>query len=160
MGSSLLLLLFLLGSCRTTFTAEEVNKRLLVGDAQTDSSQLISLQREIQTMKTKIAEIDVHQSQIQFMNVQISQLQQDNSAQKQEINAQKLQISQLQQDNNAQKLQISQLQQDNNALKLQGSSHQEVQLLTGKIATLETKVNDVVGKNQLQHSGTCTHCSL
>ena len=99
MASSLLLLLFLLSFCRTSFTAEEVNKRLLVGDAQTDSNQLISLQREIQTMKTKIAEVDVHQSQIQLINAQISQLQQEN-------NAQKLQISQLQQDNNAQKLQI------------------------------------------------------
>ena len=153
MASSLLLLLFLLSSCRTTFTTEKFNKRLLVGDAQTDSNQLISLQREIQTMKTKIAEVDVHQSQIQLINAQISQLQQEN-------NAQKLQISQLQQNNNVLKLQISQLQQDNNALKLQGSSHQAVQLLTGKMATLETKVNDVVGKNQLQHSGTCTHCSL
>ena len=90
-------------------SAEEVDKRLLVGDTQTDSSQLISLQREIQILKTKIAEIDVHQSQIQLMNAQISQLQ-----------------------------------QENNALKLQGSSHQEVQTLTGKITTLETKVNDVV----------------
>ena len=84
-----------------------------MGDAHTDSNQLISRQREIQTMKTKLAEIDVHQLQIQFMTAQISQLQQD-------INAQKLQISQLQQDINAQKqdnnakmLQILQLQQDN-----------------------------------------------
>ena len=127
MPSNLKLLLFLASLCRTAFPEEEVDKRLLVGDAQTDSSQLISLQREIQILKTKVAEIDVHQSQIQLMNAQISQLQ-----------------------------------QENNALKLQGSSHQEVQTLTGKMATLETKVNDVVGKNDnlLQHSGTCTYCLL
>ena len=141
MPSNLKLILFIASLCRTAFPEKEVDKRLLVGDAQTDSSQLISLQREIQTLKTKIVEVDVHQSQIQLMNAQISQLQQDN---------------------NALKLQISQLQQDNNALKLQGSSHQEVQTLTGKMATLETKVNDVVGKNQilLQHSGIIIHAII
>ena len=139
MPSNLKLLLFIASLYRTDFSEEEGHKSLLVGDAQTDSSQLISLQREIQTLKTKIAEVDVHQSQIQLINALISQLQQEN---------------------NALKLQISQLQQDNNALKLQGSSNQEVQILTGKLATLETKVNDVVGINQLQHSGTCTYCSL
>lgn len=133
------------------FTEEEVDKRLLIGDAQTDTNLLLSLQREMQAMKLKV---DVHQSQMQLLNAQISQLQQDD-------NAQKLQISQLQRDNNALKLQISQLQQDNDALKLQGSSHQEVQTLTGKIATLETKVNDVVGKNQiLQHSGIIIHALI
>ena len=117
------------------FTEEEVDKRLLIGDAQTDTNLLLSLQREIQAMKLKV---DVHQSQMQLLNAQVSQLQQEN---------------------NALKLQISQLQQDNNALKLQGFSHQEVQTLTGKMATLETKVNDVVGKNQilLQHSGIIIH---
>ena len=92
----------------------------------------------MQAMKLKV---DVHQSQMQLMNAQISQLQQEN---------------------NALKLQISQLQQDNNALKLQGSSQQEVQTLTSKIATLETKMNDVVGKNQilLQHSGIIIHAII
>ena len=118
------LLLFLVSLCRMAFTEEEVDKRLLIGDAQTDTNLLLSLQREMQSLKLKV---DVHQSQMQLMNAQISQLQ-----------------------------------QENNALKLQGSSHQEVQTLTGKMATLETKVNDVVGKNQilLQHSGIIIHAII
>ena len=61
------------------FTEEEVDKRLLIGDAQTDTNLLLSLQREMQAMKLKV---DVHQSQMQLMNAQISQLQQENNAQK------------------------------------------------------------------------------
>ena len=41
------------------FTEEEVDKRLLIGDAQTDTNLLLSLQREMQAMKLKV---DVHQS--------------------------------------------------------------------------------------------------
>lgn len=63
----------------------QVDKRLLLDDPQTATSQLLSLQREIQTLQTKIAEIDVHQSQIQFLNAQVSQLQQENTALKQQI---------------------------------------------------------------------------
>lgn len=51
---------------------------------------------------------DVHQSQIQFLNAQVSQLQQEN---------------------NALKLQIS-----------QGSSNQEVQTLTSKVASLDREL--------------------
>lgn len=65
--------------------ASQVDKRLLLDDPQTATSQLLSLQREIQTLQTKIAEIDVHQSQIQFLNAQVSQLQQENTALKQQI---------------------------------------------------------------------------
>ena len=46
----------------------QVDKRILLDDPGTVSSQMLSLQREIQTLQTKIAEIDVHQSQIQLMN--------------------------------------------------------------------------------------------
>lgn len=62
-----------------------VDKRLLLDDPQTVTSQMLSLQREIQTLQTKIAEIDVHQSQIQLLNAQIAQLQQENAALKQQI---------------------------------------------------------------------------
>lgn len=68
-----------------THENSQVDKRLLLDDPQTATSQLLSLQREIQTMQTKIAEIDVHQSQIQFLNAQVSQLQQENTALKQQI---------------------------------------------------------------------------
>ena len=63
----------------------QVDKRLLLDDSQTVSNQMLSLQREIQTLQTKIAEIDVHQSQIQFLNAQVSQLQQENNALKLQI---------------------------------------------------------------------------
>ena len=79
MASNLKLLLFLVSFCRTTFAVDEVEKRLLLGD-QTDSNQLISLQREMQTLKSKIAEIDIYQSQIQLLTAQISQLRQENNA--------------------------------------------------------------------------------
>lgn len=68
-----------------THENSQVDKRLLLDDPQTATSQLLSLQREIQTLQTKIAEIDVHQSQIQFLNAQVSQLQQENTALKQQI---------------------------------------------------------------------------
>lgn len=113
----------------------QVDKRLLLDDPQTATSQLLSLQREIQTLQTKIAEIDVHQSQIQFLNAQMSQLQQENTALKQQIS--------------------------------HGSSSNDVQILTNKVATLEalhldqelpllkSKVDSVVTENQnlLLHSG-------
>lgn len=119
----------------------QVDKRLLLDDPQTATSQLLSLQREIQTLQTKIAEIDVHQSQIQFLNAQVSQLQQENTALKQQIS--------------------------------HGSSSNDVQILTNKVATLEalnldqelpllkSKVDSVVTENQnlLLHSGiiNCIH---
>lgn len=63
-----------------------VDKRFLEdADPQTVTSQMLSLQREIQTLQTKIAEIDVHKSQIQLLNTQISQLQQENAGLKQQI---------------------------------------------------------------------------
>lgn len=119
----------------------QVDKRLLLDDPQTATSQLLSLQREIQTLQTKIAEFDVHQSQIQFLNAQVSQLQQENTALKQQIS--------------------------------HGSSSNDVQILTNKVATLEalnldqelpllkSKVDSVVTENQnlLLHSGiiNCIH---
>lgn len=101
----------------------QVDKRLLLDDPQTATSQLLSLQREIQTLQTKIAEIDVHQSQIQLLNAQVSQLQQENTALKQQIS--------------------------------HGNSNHDVQILTDKIATIETKVDAVVRENHnlIQHSG-------
>ena len=104
----------------------QVDKRILLDDPGTVSSQMLSLQREIQTLQTKIAEIDVHQSQIQLMNAQISQLQHENDALK---------------------LQISQISQ--------GASNHDVQTLNGRMTTLESKVNTVVDKNHnlIQHSG-------
>lgn len=63
-----------------------VDKRFLEdADPQTVTSQMLSLQREIQTLQTKIAEIDVHKSQIQLLNTQLSQLQQENAGLKQQI---------------------------------------------------------------------------
>ena len=85
----------------------QVDKRILLDDPGTVSSQMLSLQREIQTLQTKIAEIDVHQSQIQLMNAQISQLQHENDALK---------------------LQISQISQ--------GASNHDVQTLNGRMTTL------------------------
>lgn len=154
-----------------------VDKRLLLDDPQTVTSQMLSLQREIQTLQTKIAEIDVHQSQIQLLNAQIAQLQQENAGLKQQIShvnsTQDVQIlskiaeidvhqSQIQLLNT----QVSQLQQENAALKQQishGNSNHDVQILTTKVATLDQelpllkmKVDAVEIENQklLQHSGT------
>lgn len=121
-------LFFLVIFSKCIINAEEtsqVDKRLLLDDPQTATSQLLSLQREIQTLQTKIAEIDVHQSQIQLLNAQVSQLQQENTALKQQIS--------------------------------HGNSNHDVQILTDKIATIETKVDAVVRENHnlIQHSGIC-----
>lgn len=136
------LVLFLVIFSWTAVMAEkstQVDKRLLLDDPQTVSSQMLSLQREIQILQTKIAEIDVHQSQFQLINAQISQLQHENDALK---------------------LQISQISQ--------GASNQDVQTLNTKMASLEalhldhelpllkSNVDAVMKENQhlLQHSGT------
>ena len=69
--------LFLVIFSWATVMAEEstqVDKRLLLDDSQAVSNQMLSLQKEIQTLQTKIAEIDVHQSQSQFLNAQVTQL--------------------------------------------------------------------------------------
>lgn len=81
----LFLVIFNRANIIRTHENSQVDKRLLLDDPQTATSQLLSLQREIQTLQTKIAEIDVHQSQIQFLNAQVSQLQQENTALKQQI---------------------------------------------------------------------------
>jgi prefoldin subunit 5 len=60
-------------------------KRLLLDNPQTVLAQMLSLQRELQKLQTKITEIDVHQSQIQFLNAQVSQLQSENTALKLQI---------------------------------------------------------------------------
>ena len=143
------MVLFLVFFSWTAVMAEEegtqVDKRLLLDDPQTVSSQMLSLQREIQTLQTKIAEIDVHQSQFQLINAQISQLQHENDALK---------------------LQISQISQ--------GASNQDVQTLNKKMASLEalhldhelpllkTNVDAVMKENQhlLQHSGTGTYIHI
>lgn len=82
-----LLFLVIFNRVNITRTHEnsQVDKRLLLNDPQTATSQLLSLQREIQTLQIKMAEIDVHQSQIQFLNAQVSQLQKENTALKQQI---------------------------------------------------------------------------
>lgn len=118
-------LFFLVIFSKCIINAEEVDKRLLLDDPQTATSQLLSLQREIQTLQIKIAEIDVHQSQIQLLKAQVSQLQQENTALKQQIS--------------------------------HGNSNHDVQILTDKIATIETKVDAVVRENHnlIQHSGIC-----
>ena len=109
-GMALQFLFLVIFSWATVMAKEgtQVDKRILLDDPQIVSSQMLSLQREIQTLQTKIAEIDVHQSQIQFLNAQVSQLQQEN---------------------NALKLQIS-----------QGSSNQEVQTLTSRVASLDREL--------------------
>ena len=128
-GMALQFLFLVIFSWATVMAEEEgtqMDKRLLLDDSQTVSNQMLSLQREIQTLQTKIAEIDVHQSQIQLMNAQISQLQHENDALK---------------------LQISQISQ--------GASNHDVKTLNGRMTTLESKVNTVVDKNHnlIQHSG-------
>lgn len=111
-----------------------VDKRLLLDDPQTVTSQMLSLQREIQTLQTKIAEIDVHQSQIQLLNAQIAQLQQENAALKQQISH----------------------GSSNHDVQILTT---KVATLNQELPLLKMKVDAVVIENQklLQHSGTSKH---
>lgn len=110
-------------------------KRLLLDDPQTVSAQMLSMQRDIQTLQTKISEIDVHQSEIQFLNAQVSQLQKENTALK-------LQISQGTSNRDVQILA--------NKLTLLESN------LTHDLPLMKTKLNAVMleNLNLAQHSGT------
>ncbi|XP_061183758.1 uncharacterized protein LOC133191974 [Saccostrea echinata] len=112
-------------------------KRLLLDDPQTVTAQMLSLQREIQTLQTKIAEIDVHQSQIQLMNAQISQLQQENAALK-------LQISQGTSTQHVQTL-------TNKVTSLEAN----LTIMSHDLPLLRTQVNAMVADNHNteQHSG-------
>lgn len=111
-----------------------VDKRLLLDDPQTVTNQMLSLQREIQTLQTKIAEIDVHQSQIQLLNAQIAQLQQENAALKQQISH----------------------GSSNHDVQILTT---KVATLNQELPLLKMKVDAVVIENQklLQHSGTSKH---
>ena len=154
--------LFLVFFSWTAVMAEKntkVDKRLLLDDPLTVSSQMLSLQREIQTLQTKIAEIDVHQSQIQFLNAQVSHLQHENDALK-------LQISQGSSNPEIQTLtsKVATLE----ALHLD----QKLSVVTSKVATFESldldnellPLKTMLKENQhiLQHTGTdicrCTVC--
>ena len=160
-GMALQFLFLVIFSWATVMAEEEgtqMDKRLLLDDSQTVSNQMLSLQREIQTLQTKIAEIDVHQSQIQFLNAQVSQLQQEN-------NALKLQISQGSSNQEVQTLtrKVASLDHELPLLKSKMSEHQlQVQSLNATVfkisqknSDIEAKVNEVVEKNKnlVQHSG-------
>lgn len=110
-------------------------KRLLLDDPQTVSAQMLSMQRDIQMLQTKISEIDVHQSEIQFLNAQVSQLQKENTALK-------LQITQGTSTRDVQVL-------TNKLALLEGN-------LTHDLPLLKTKLNAVMleNLNLAQHSGT------
>ena len=160
------LVLFLVIFSWTAVMAEkstQVDKRLLLDDPQTVSSQMLSLQREIQTLQTKITEIDVHQSQIQLLNAQISQLQHENDALKLQISQGS--SNQVFQTLNTKMASLEALHLDHELplLKSKMSDHQlQLQSLNSTVSKIfqtnshiESKVNEVVEKNKnlVQHSG-------
>lgn len=138
MAPTFVVLYLVIFSCTSVMAEEstQLDKRLLLNDPQTVSNQILSLQREIQTLQIKIAEIDVHQSQIQLMNAQISQLQHENDALKRQIS----QISQgaSNQDLNTKMASLEALHLDH------------------ELPLLKSNVDAVMKENQhlLQHSGT------